>query len=170
MHYMENLLWHAYLDIVGYMQQRSNYYCLHYQWLYSNLLGGGRFPVSWFYMQSAGLFKHGNSLCLHKGQHKITPLRGLSPRANYTDLAAAACRWSWCQICEQRVPRGKPNWSLRPYSRISRPEPLLFLPSSSLIVPTRLSEPHSRSTTSQKIGSTGNRTRTSGSVARNSDH
>jgi hypothetical protein len=40
---------------------------------------------------------------------------------------------------------------LRPYSRFSRPEPQLFLPSSSSIVLTRLSGPRSRPTTSQKI-------------------
>jgi hypothetical protein len=40
---------------------------------------------------------------------------------------------------------------LRPYSRISRPEPLLFLPSSSSVVLTRLGGPRSRPTTSQKI-------------------
>jgi hypothetical protein len=40
---------------------------------------------------------------------------------------------------------------LRPYSRFSRPEPLLFLSSSSSIVLTRLSGPHYRPTTSQKI-------------------
>jgi hypothetical protein len=44
---------------------------------------------------------------------------------------------------EQRTPR--------PYSRFSRPGPLLFLPSSSSIVLTRLSGPRSRPTTSQKI-------------------
>jgi hypothetical protein len=40
---------------------------------------------------------------------------------------------------------------MKPYSRLSRPEPLLFLPSSSSIVPMRLSGPRSRPTTSQKI-------------------
>jgi hypothetical protein len=39
----------------------------------------------------------------------------------------------------------------RLYSRFSRPEPLLFLPSSSSIVLTTLSGPRSRLTTSQKI-------------------
>jgi hypothetical protein len=34
----------------------------------------------------------------------------------------------------------------RPYSRLSRPEPLLFFPSSSSVVPTRLSGPRSRTT------------------------
>jgi hypothetical protein len=37
------------------------------------------------------------------------------------------------------------------YSRLSRPEPLLFLSSSSSVVLTRLSGPRSRSTASQKI-------------------
>jgi hypothetical protein len=32
------------------------------------------------------------------------------------------------------VPRGQRDGSLRPYSGLSRPEPLLFIPSSSLIV------------------------------------
>jgi hypothetical protein len=46
--------------------------------------------------------------------------------------------------------RGQRDGSPLPYSRISRPEPLRFLPSSSSVVPTRLSGPHSRPTT-QKI-------------------
>jgi hypothetical protein len=41
-----------------------------------------------------------------------------------------------------------PLW---PYSSLSRPEPLLFLSSSSSVVLTRLSGPRSRLTTSQKI-------------------
>jgi hypothetical protein len=52
---------------------------------------------------------------------------------------------------DRRVPRGYRNWSLRPYARLSRPEPLLFFSSSSSIVLTRLSGPSSRPTTSQKI-------------------
>jgi hypothetical protein len=47
------------------------------------------------------------------------------------------------------VPRGQRDGSLRPYSLLSRP--VLVLSSSSSIVLTRLSGPHSRSTTSQKI-------------------
>jgi hypothetical protein len=50
-----------------------------------------------------------------------------------------------------RVPRGQRNGYPRPFSRISRPETLLFLPSSSSVVLTRLSEPRSRLTTPQKI-------------------
>jgi hypothetical protein len=48
-------------------------------------------------------------------------------------------------------PRGYRDGSLRPYSRISRPEPLLFLLSISSVVLTRLSGPSSRPTASQKI-------------------
>jgi hypothetical protein len=54
-------------------------------------------------------------------------------------------------FCWWRVPRGQHNGSQRQYSRISRPKPLLFLPSSSSIVLTRLSGPRSRATTSQEI-------------------
>jgi hypothetical protein len=54
-------------------------------------------------------------------------------------------------VCGYRVPRGQSGGTLRPYSRFSRPEPLLFLSSSSSVVLTRLSGPRSRPTTSQKI-------------------
>jgi hypothetical protein len=53
-------------------------------------------------------------------------------------------------FCGQRVPHGKRVGSLRPYSRISRPKPLLFLPSSSSTVLTRLSGSRFRQTI-QKI-------------------
>jgi hypothetical protein len=72
--------------------------------------------------------------------------RDLSPRENYTDRTTAACQRSYCQ--HLRIERAG---SLRPYSRISRPEPLLFLPSSSSFVLTRLSGSRSTPTTSQKI-------------------
>jgi hypothetical protein len=51
----------------------------------------------------------------------------------------------------QRVSRGQRNGSLRPHSRLSRLESLLFLSSSSSIVFNKLSEPRSRPTASQKI-------------------
>jgi hypothetical protein len=54
-------------------------------------------------------------------------------------------------FCGWRVSHGQRDGSLRPYSRFSRPEPLLFLPSSSSVIFTRLSGPGSRPTTSQKI-------------------
>jgi hypothetical protein len=55
------------------------------------------------------------------------------------------------QLSMKLVPRGQRDGSLWPYSRLSRLEPLLFLPSSSSIVLTRLSGSRSRPTISQKI-------------------
>jgi hypothetical protein len=66
--------------------------------------------------------------------------------------------------------RGQRDGFLRPYSRFSRPEPLFFLSSSSSVVLTRLSGPRSRHCTSQENWLRLYRTRTSGSVARNSEH
>jgi hypothetical protein len=53
-------------------------------------------------------------------------------------------------FCGEKVPRGQCDGSLRPCSRLSRTKPLLFLPSSSSVVLTRLSGPRPRTTTSQK--------------------
>jgi hypothetical protein len=49
------------------------------------------------------------------------------------------------------VPRGQRDGCLRPYSRLSRPEQILFVLSSSSVVLTRLSGPRCRPTTFQKI-------------------
>jgi hypothetical protein len=68
------------------------------------------------------------------------------------------------------MPRGHRDEFLRPYSRLSRPEPLLFLPSSSSVALTRLSDPVLDPLLLRKSGSAGNRTLAFGSVARNSDH
>jgi hypothetical protein len=54
-------------------------------------------------------------------------------------------------FCGSRVSQGQRDGSLRPYSRLSTPERLLFLSGGSSIVLTRLSGPRYRSTTSQKI-------------------
>jgi hypothetical protein len=62
-------------------------------------------------------------------------------------------------FCGWRVLRGQHKRSLQPYSPFSRPEPLLFLPSSSSIVLTRLSGPGSRSLHLRKSGTARNRTR-----------
>jgi hypothetical protein len=62
-----------------------------------------------------------------KHNHKKIKLHGLSLRANYTDRTTAACRRSDCQLFYGwRVSRGQRDGSLRPYSRFSRHEPLLF--------------------------------------------
>jgi hypothetical protein len=68
------------------------------------------------------------------------------------------------------VSRSQLDGSLRPYSRFSRPEPLLLIPNSSSIVITRLSGPRSGPLFFRMSGSDGDRTQTSGSVAKNSEH
>jgi hypothetical protein len=73
-------------------------------------------------------------------------------------------------FCGYRVPCGQRDGSLRPYSRISRLRQLLFLSSSFSVVFTRPSGIRSDPLHLRKSGSAGNRTRTSGSVAKNSDH
>jgi hypothetical protein len=97
------------------------------------------------------LFLHNDNDLIKSVKMYKTKRRGLSARANYTDGASAACRpklvpalriegvaWS-----AQRIPTA--------VFSISRPEPLLCLPSSSSIVLTRLRGAHSRPTTCQKI-------------------
>jgi hypothetical protein len=73
-------------------------------------------------------------------------------------------------FADRGVSRGQRDGSLRPYSRFYRPEPLLFLSGSSSVVLTKLSGPHSRPLLPRKSCSARNRSKASGSVARNSDH
>jgi hypothetical protein len=96
-----------------------------------------------------------------------TKLHGLSPQANYTDRATAACRRSDCQLLRM-VPRGQRDESLWPYSRFFRQEPLLFYQ----VAPQLYSRAEWTPFQTHYFfsGSAGNRTRTSGSVAKNSDH
>jgi hypothetical protein len=54
-------------------------------------------------------------------------------------------------FADREVLRGQHDGYLRPYSRISRPEPLLSLQSISSVILTRLSGPRSRSIASQEI-------------------
>ena len=87
-----------------------------------------------------------------KDHIKLTKLRGLSPRANYTDRAAAAGRRSKCQLLRiedvtwsaQRIPKAV-NLCFLDRSRY------FFYSSSSSIDLMRLSGPRSRPTTTQKI-------------------
>jgi hypothetical protein len=101
--------------------------------------------------------------CIH------TKLHGLSPRANYTDRATAACRWSDYQLL--RIEGA--TWSAwripTAVFSVLYTGAATFLSSSSSVVPTRLSGPRSRPTTFFS-GSAGNRTQASGSVAKNCDH
>jgi hypothetical protein len=72
------------------------------------------------------------------------------------------------------VLRGQRNGSPRLYSRFSWPEPLLFVPSSSSVVLTSTHEaewtPFQTHCLSENLEVPGIEPRTSGSVARNSDH
>jgi hypothetical protein len=83
--------------------------------------------------------------------------------ANMTDSVALVREWTipaeWPSLVGevtanffgQRMLRGLRNGSAWLYSRLSRPEPLLFLSSSSSIVLMRLSGLRSRPSTFQKI-------------------
>jgi hypothetical protein len=78
-------------------------------------------------------------VCVRTIQIERSPLVG--------EVSANVCTW--------RQRNGPP----RPYSRFSRPEPLLFLPCSSSIVLTRLSGPVPDLLLLRKSGSAENRTR-----------
>jgi hypothetical protein len=107
----------------------------------------------------------------HPSKLKLTlnPLASFRERTIVTEWPPLFGEVS-ANLCGNKVSRSQHDWSLLLYLRLSRPEPLLFLPSSSSVVLTRLSGLRSRPTTSQKTGTAGNRTRTSLSVARNSGH
>jgi hypothetical protein len=103
--------------------------------------------------------------------NKQKKLLGLSPRANSTDLATAACSTKLVSTFANRtMSRGQRGGSPRLYPRFIRPKPLLFLPNSSSFVLTRPSGPVPDQVLLRKSGSVGNRIRASGSVARNSAH
>jgi hypothetical protein len=99
-----------------------------------------------------------------------TKLHCLSPRANYTDRATAACRRSDCQLVRIRrchlVSVTDPSGRI---SRFSRQEPLLFYQVAPQFVLTRLECTPFQTHYIFLSGSAGNRTRASGSVAKNSD-
>jgi hypothetical protein len=71
--------------------------------------------------------KHEHIIKKLRGCKKKLKLQGLSPRANYTDRATAACRRSDCQLVADRrchvVSVTDPSGRI---SRFSRQEPLLF--------------------------------------------
>jgi hypothetical protein len=53
-------------------------------------------------------------------------LRGLSPRANYTDRVIAVVDEVSANFCGLSVTRGQRDGYLRPCSQLYRPEPLFF--------------------------------------------
>jgi hypothetical protein len=73
-------------------------------------------------------------------------------------------------FCGVRVPHGQRDGSLWPYSRFSRQEPLLFYQVAPQLYSRGWVDPVPDPPLLGKSGSVGNWTRTSGSVARNSDH
>jgi hypothetical protein len=103
--------------------------------------------------------------------HIKKKLRGFIRRANHTDRATAACRWS--QYQPLRIEDA--TWSAR---RISYGRNLGFLDWSRYFLFQVAPQLYSRGSVDpvsdplllRKSGSAGNRSRTSGSVARNSDH
>jgi hypothetical protein len=70
----------------------------------------------------------------------------------------------------QWVQRYQRDRYLRPYSRFSRPEPLHFFQVAPQLYSRGWVDPVPDPLIFRKSGSAGNRTRTSGSVARNCDH
>jgi hypothetical protein len=73
-------------------------------------------------------------------------------------------------FCGWRVSRGQRDGSLRPYFRFSRPEPLLFYQAAPQLYSRGWVDPVPDPILLRKSGSAANRTRDSGSVAKNSDH
>jgi hypothetical protein len=105
----------------------------------------------------------------HSLKKKKKKTHGLSPRANYTDRATAACRRSDCQLL--RIEGA--TWSAwriptAVFSRFSRQEPLLFYQVAPKLYSRGWVDPVPDPLLFS--GSAGNRTRASGSVAKNSDH
>jgi hypothetical protein len=72
-------------------------------------------------------------------------------------------------FCGCKVPRNQRDGSLRPYSRFSRQEPLLFYQVAPQLYSRNWVDPVPDPLLFFS-GSAGNRTRASGSVAKNSDH
>jgi hypothetical protein len=88
----------------------------------------------------------------HCSTLNVTEVSYLYKTTNSVALSASELyRPSDRRLSTKLVSPGQRNLSPRPYSRFYRPEPLLFLPSSSSIVLTSLSGARSRPTTSQKI-------------------
>jgi hypothetical protein len=102
---------------------------------------------------------------------KSTKLRGLSPRANYTDRATAACRRSKCQLFAGRgcsvVGATDPDGLIFDFLDRSR---CFFFQVAPQLYSRGWVDPVPDPLVLGKSGRAGNQTRTSGSVARNPDH
>jgi hypothetical protein len=79
---------------------------------------------------------------LHKLNEKtIKTLCGLSPRANRRTERPPLSAKLVPTLADRELSRSQRGDPLRPYSRFSRPESLLFLQSSSSFILTRLNGP-----------------------------
>jgi hypothetical protein len=101
----------------------------------------------------------------------ITNLRGLSSRANYTDRATAACPRSYCQLL--RIEGA--TWSAwriptAVFSDFSTGAAIFFFQVAVKLYSRGWVDPVPDPLLLRKSGSAGNRTQTSGSVVKNSDH
>jgi hypothetical protein len=85
-----------------------------------------RLHVSYSALVNVSCYSMYNVLLKHSLHQPPKKLYGLSPRANYTDRATAACRRSDCQLLRIQGAHGLRGGSLRPYFRFSRQELLLF--------------------------------------------
>jgi hypothetical protein len=103
------------------------------------------------------IFMQRNQTTLH------TTLRGLSLRANKRRLSAKLV-----QTFADRRRHVVSVTSLGPYSRFSRPEPILFLPRTTQLYSRGWVDPVPDPLSFRKSGSAGNRILTFGSIARNS--
>jgi hypothetical protein len=97
-----------------------------------------------------------------------TKLRGLSPRGNYTERATAACRRSFCLFLRiESCVVSTIDHYIRILGFLDRISYLFFKVAPHLHSRGRV-DPFRDPLLLRKFGSSGNRTRTSGSVARNS--
>jgi hypothetical protein len=101
---------------------------------------------------------------------KQTKLRGLSPRANYTDRATTACRRSYCQLFADRGCQ-RSSWRIpTAVFSVFRPEPIIFFQVAPHLYSRGWVDPVPDPLLLRKSGRAGNRTRASGSVARKFPH
>jgi hypothetical protein len=88
-----------------------------------------------------------SAFTLHNAKTNKNKLHGLSPRANYTDRATAACRRSDCQLLGIKGATWSALQIPTAVFSVFYTGAATFLSSSSSVVLTRLSGPRSRPTT-----------------------
>jgi hypothetical protein len=94
----------------------------------------------------------------------------LTIKTPWPESATELYRLSNCPLSAKLVPRFQRDGSQLPYSRLSRPEPLFFFQVAPQLYSRGWVDPVQDPLLLRKSVGVENRTRTSGSVARNSDH